>query len=389
MNWIKRKGIRKILLPATLVSIGVFFVGSILLSVSMFFLSFSYTNQHSGDCSSAYASPVTATDKDMESNAKQIYVEVKKAIPEATPQGLCGMLGNFQQESTMSPKAVENANPTCGHGLAQWTGGRCTALMNFAQEKGKDWTDLGLQIQYLITELKGAESAGQKALKETDVHQATTEWQTTFERAGKPVMGNRLTYADHWYAVLGTTDPVAGSTQGTGSGSESGGLDCSSSTDSSDILTVAKGWLGWFHYEQIHPAPDLGTDLKNPNKTGHTDCSGYVWLVLNKAGYSVPGNMGWFTGSMASDAKGPHKYFKQIAESEAQAGDVVIVNVGAGGGDGGHTGLITEKWKGKETKIIQEGGNGDSVNIEAFGTSFTSLLTGGDICLARPVKARK
>lgn len=369
----------------------VFFLTPILLMMLFFSSLFSglalVSNNNASDCSVAGAGTVVATDKNMEENAKQVYVEVKKAIPEATPQGICGMLGNFQQEANISPKAVENANPTCGHGIAQWTGGRCTALMTFAQEKGKSWDDLGIQIEFLLIELKGSEKNGVSALKETSVETATTSWQEKFERAGNPVMENRLTYANHWYAVLGTSDPISSTTLGNGDGSSDEAVDCSSSVaDNSDVLTVAKAWLGWFHYEQIHPAPDLGSDLKNPNKTGHTDCSGYVWLVLNKAGYSVPGNMGWYTGSMANDAKGAHKYFKQVTESEAQAGDVVIVNVGDGGGDGGHTGILTEKWKGKETKIIQEGGNGDSVNTEAFGTSFTSLLAGGDICLARPVK---
>ena len=80
------------------------------------------------------------------------------------------------------------------------------------------------------------------------------------------------------------------------------------------------------------------------------------------------------------------QYLREISESEAQAGDVIIVNKGGGAGSNGHTGILTEKWKGYDTKIIQEGGNGDRVNIEAFGTSFTSLISGGDICFARPVK---
>ncbi len=72
-------------------------------------------------------------------------------------------------------------------------------------------------------------------------------------------------------------------------------------------------------YVQTHPSPDLGSDLKNPSKTGGTDCSGFVWLALNKAGYKVPANMGWFTGTMASDAKGSHQYLKQISENDAKA----------------------------------------------------------------------
>lgn len=110
-------------------------------------------------------------------------------------------------------------------------------------------------------------------------------------------------------------------------------------------------------------------------------------VTLNKAGYKVPANMGWFTGSMASDAKGSHQYLKQISENDAKAGDIVIVNQGAGAGNNGHTAILLGKWQGKETKIIQEGGDTSGhVNEGKFGTSFSTLLDGGDVVLARPVK---
>lgn len=338
------------------------------------------------DCSSEEVH-VIATDKDMIKNAKQINHYLKREFPEITPQGVAGMLGNFQQESQMSPKSVQSSAPLSGHGLAQWTGERCTALMNFAKQKGKSWDDLGLQIEYLISELKGAEQAGVSALKITNVEQATVEWQVKFERAGDPMMGNRLQYANYWYSVIGTNDPISSTIIGNGGEESNVSVKCSSTiSDNSDIIKIAKGWLGWFHYDQIHPAPDLGSDLKKPNKEGHTDCSGFVWLVLNKCGYKVPGNMQWFTGAMANDARGDHQWFQVVNESETEAGDVIIVNKGSGAGSNGHTGILVEKWKGQETKVIQEGGNGDSVNIEAFSTSFTSLINGGDICFARPIK---
>ena len=72
--------------------------------------------------------------------------------------------------------------------------------------------------------------------------------------------------------------------------------------------------------------------------------------------------MGWFTGSMASDAKGGHQYLKQISENDAKAGDIVIVNQGAGAGNNGHTAILLGKWQGKATKIIEQGGVGDKDN---------------------------
>ncbi|MGM0020250.1 hypothetical protein IGK80_001129 [Enterococcus sp. DIV0609] len=346
-------------------------------------------NQRAIDCEVISDVQVVAVNKDMTENAKQIYSNLKKAFPQLTAQAMAGILGNFQQESGIMPTAVERPNdPLSGHGIAQWTAGRTTNLKNFAKEKGKEWSDLGLQIEFLIYELNGSEKASQSVFTLTSVEQATEEWQIKFERAGIPAMGNRLNYANHWYSVLGTSDPISESALSVGSstGSEE---ECEEEiSNNNDILGVAKSWLGWFHYPNpiAHSIDMIGGDPLNPDKEGYTDCSGYVWLVLNKAGYKVPPAMGWYTGSMTSDAREAQQYLREISPNEAQAGDIVIVNLGGGAGANGHTGILTENWKGKETKIIQEGGGQDRVSIETFGNSFGALLNGGDICLARPIK---
>ena len=55
----------------------------------------------------------------------------------------------------------------------------------------------------------------------------------------------------------------------------------------------------------------------------------------------------------AQDAKGSHKYLKEVKSSDAKAGDVVIVNVGSGVSNNGHTAILLEDWKGRSTKIIE------------------------------------
>ncbi|MGK0607109.1 phage tail tip lysozyme [Enterococcus gilvus] len=359
----------------------------LLLGMILLIVAGSSGGANADDCQAGTTDVVV--DKGMTENAKQIAKKLESAFPGITPQGISGMDGNFQQESGISPKSVQNSDPTSGHGITQWTSERCTALMNYAQEKGKSWDDLDLQVDFLISELKGSYKGAVNALKETDVKKATLEWEEQFERAGTPQIQNRLEYANHWYAIFGTNDPASGSTVDGGGGDSGQPIPCDDSdADTNDILSVAKGWLGWFHYPNpdTHSVAQIGGNALKPDKEGTTDCSGYVWLVLNKTKYKVPPDMGWFTGSMTSDARDGHQWLKEVTESEAKAGDIVIVNVGSGVGHGGHTGILTEKWQGKATKIIQEGGNGDSVNIESFGNSFTSLLSGGDICLARPIK---
>ena len=53
------------------------------------------------------------------------------------------MIANLNVKVELNPSAIERPNdPLSGHGLAQWTAGRTTNLKNFAQEKGKEWSDL-------------------------------------------------------------------------------------------------------------------------------------------------------------------------------------------------------------------------------------------------------
>lgn len=154
----------------------------------------------------------------------------------------------------------------------------------------------------------------------------------------------------------------------------------------SDIVSVAKSLLGYFTYALVHGEANIGS-VANPDRNGRTDCSGFVWLVLAKAGYRVPGNMQWYTGSMRDDARGAHNWFQEINENDTRAGDVVIYNVGGGAGANGHTAILLEKYRGNETQIIQMGGDSrfSGVNTSTIGYSFGSLL-GGDRCLARAVK---
>lgn len=334
-------------------------------------------------------------DKGMEENAKNIAKHWKQKYG-ATPQAAAGILGVLQLESRLDPKSVNSSSGATG--LAQWLGGRKDKLEDLAHKESKPATNLGVQLDYLYQELNSSYYASNKQIfKYTDVHKATKAWLMDYEGMSKNpeqwFLSKRYAFADHWYSVIGTKDPVAGDSLKNASQDEeaNANLDCASDTDTGkadgNIIKTAKSMKGYFKYGQSHPSADLGTNLKNPNKSGTTDCSGFIWLTLNKAGYKVPANMGWFTGTMASDAKGSHQYLKQISENDAKAGDIVIVNQGAGAGNNGHTAFITENWHGKNTKIIEEGGDTTGhVNESTFGTAFYSLLSGSDVTLARPIK---
>lgn len=153
------------------------------------------------------------------------------------------------------------------------------------------------------------------------------------------------------------------------------------------LLSQAKKLLGYFTYG-AHTQSGYG-GWKHPNKNGQTDCSGFVWLAMKRAGYNV-GSDAFFTGTMEADAKGPHKYLKQIKAKDAKPGDVIIMNIGSGTGPNGHTAIIAGKYKGYQTKIIEMGGdNHEHVHTSNIEYSFYSLIHGGArITWARPVKKK-
>src|SRR5699024_1463526 len=91
---------------------------------------------------------------------------------------VAGVLGNFAHESGMRADRVQGdakfdeakANSAIsgyGIGIAQWDNTRRQGLMKYAKEKGKKWSDLDLQLDYLWKELTGSESAALAHLKTT------------------------------------------------------------------------------------------------------------------------------------------------------------------------------------------------------------------------------
>ena len=297
---------------------------------------------------------------------------------------IAGILGNIQGEvgEGMNPDTAQVGGPA--YGIVQWDGsayplvgpptydGRTyvTNLFNAAgitdeissmngQAKLLDWCMYNGQW---LGKVSPTSVSGFKSM--SDPKAAAYTFEENFERPAT-AHPERQGWAQTWYDKF---------------------KDLEITKPNNDIVGIAKNWLGWFYYVMVHPSSDLG-DLNNPNKSGGTDCSGFVWLVLNKAGYRVPRNMQWYTGSMTSDARGSHNWLTEISQGQSRAGDIVIYNLGGGAGSNGHTAVLLEPYKGDSTQIIQMGGDGrySGVNISTIGYSFGSLLS-GDRCLARAVK---
>lgn len=297
---------------------------------------------------------------------------------------IAGVLGNVQGETggTMDPDTVQIGGPA--YGIVQWDGsayplvgpstwdgkvyvqnlfnaaGITDAISSMSgQAKLLDWTMFNGQWLGIV---EPTSVSGFKGM--TDPATAAYTFERNYERPAN-THPERQGFAQEWYNKF---------------------KDLAVTKPNNDIVSIARGWLGWFYYVQLHPSADLG-DLNNPNKAGGTDCSGFVWLVLNKAGYRVPANMQWYTGSMTNDARGSHQWLTEINASQSRAGDVIIYNQGNGAGNNGHTAILLEPYKGDTTQIIEMGGDSrySGVNVSTIGYAFGSLLS-GDRCLARAVK---
>lgn len=125
-------------------------------------------------------------------------------------EGIAAVLGNIQQECGFNPK------DTSGNyiGICQWgilydgKPSRGTALKNYATKKGKDWTDLDIQIQYMWKELNGGYSDSKaKLMKAKDVASTTEYFARHYEACvnsdgSLQQLDKRQNYAQKWYNEL-------------------------------------------------------------------------------------------------------------------------------------------------------------------------------------------
>lgn len=227
-----------------------------------------------------------------------------------------------------------------------------------------------------------------------DVSRAAEVFEKDVEIAGVPRISERVAAAQQAYSLFhgskyhedkskvdsllgGSNESVATDNSDTAEtannqvcGTDNGNDDA----DTSDIVKTAKALEGYFTYENSRPVPpnvtkDHSSDVKahdmaSIDKHGTTDCSGYVWLVAKLAGY----NPSWYaqTHSMTQAAE-QGKGLKKIDADQTKAGDVAITD---GSGDD-HTVILLEKYHGKDTKIVNEGGSSNGpVHEETIGTAY-------------------
>ncbi|HSQ66444.1 MAG TPA: phage tail tip lysozyme [Polyangiaceae bacterium] len=120
-----------------------------------------------------------------------------------------GIVGNLDQESGVSPTAVQQGGP--GRGIAQWsTGGRWDTdsgdnAVWYAGKQGLSVWSLQLQLEFIWYELQNISYYGLAALKATtNVTDATVAFETDFEGCGTCLQSTRVSYAKSVLAAYGS-----------------------------------------------------------------------------------------------------------------------------------------------------------------------------------------
>lgn len=146
-----------------------------------------------------------------------------------TPAQAAGVAGNLEVESSFSPTASNAKEGAVG--IAQWEGGRRTALDAYAAATGGSETSLTTQLGFLGQELHGSESGALAALQgTTDAASAAAVFDQDYERSSGSSRSTRVADAQ---AI------AAGHPNATGSSSST-----SSSSSSGSIASGIGGWMG-------------------------------------------------------------------------------------------------------------------------------------------------
>ena len=109
-----------------------------------------------------------------------------------------GIVGNLAQESGVNPTSTSPG----AFGVAQWT--PPTALQAWAKQQNRDVNSLATQLDFLWYQLQSSESGALKMVQgSTDASSAAQAFEQGYERAGIPMMANRIKYAQNVLASKG------------------------------------------------------------------------------------------------------------------------------------------------------------------------------------------
>ena len=138
---------------------------------------------------------------DESQRAREIAKALKQAYPSATDAGIAGILGNWMQESRLSPSAIDSADH--GTGLGQWTFGRETGLRNWEKKHGYAWNSAKGQLEYALHE-PGESGAFKSVLRMSSPAAAARKFFAGWESGGDEdaTGGLRISDAEAAYKAI-------------------------------------------------------------------------------------------------------------------------------------------------------------------------------------------
>lgn len=307
---------------------------------------------------------------------------------------ISGVVGNFIVESgsdTINPAAKESKEENVGgHGIAQWTGSRWSGqdgLKSFAEFKGKEWTDLVTQLEFVLWEVGqadgwngkagGSEKAAWEALKkQVSASSAAESWMVTYERPGVENLERRIEAADKIFTEYRNKEISAGSIGCSADGPVKG-----------DIVATAKN-LAWDYYKTLSfsneanhgkedAKPSYVTEAlkltSNTSEAYFTDCGVFVATVLHSSGVDTSFPKRGTVNQIPYLNNSPkYNSFKVTSESQLQPGDILYTT--------GHIYIYTGKFtSSKDNKVYPAVG----ASLHTRPPSAHYFVTSGDYYAAR------
>lgn len=174
-----------------------------------------------------------------------------------------GILGNLQVESSLDPTASNVKEGAIG--IAQWEGGRRTALDQWAAAHGGSETDLNMQLGYLWHEMNTTESSAWQSVQgATTAGQAASLWDQYYERSSGAARQDRINYAEQ-YASGGVNTNISTNVPG-GTGYGVAGSTGSSPVSTKTDFTAALGDIGLAGI--LQSVPSLRNVLQQAQQNG-------------------------------------------------------------------------------------------------------------------------
>ena len=144
-------------------------------------------------------------------------------------EGAAAVMGNMEQESGVNPTAIQGNGKGPAAGIVQWENyntrqGRFANMEKFANDRGKDWTDLGSQLAFMTQEMKDTSSgyypslggmSAEQLMQTNDIDAGVMAFRRGFERCKDEHANDarRLGAAHSYYNMYKDRNPAGGTIQ--------------------------------------------------------------------------------------------------------------------------------------------------------------------------------